>query len=141
MRGVRRHRLRKHEDARGWLLRAVDPEHVRGAPFGQIYVVSFEPGARRADHYHEHTTEWFVPLAGRLRVWLGDVDGGAREELTLDVAEPEGLEVGPRVAHAFEALGDEPALLLTFADRNWTPDDPDTVATTLPRAGVEGQRP
>ncbi len=142
MRGIRRHPLRRHEDARGWLLRAVDPEHVGGAAFGQIYVVHFEPGAGRADHYHRATTEWFVPLTGRLRVLLAEVSGADREELVLDAAQPEGLEVSPGVAHAFEALGGEPALLLAFADRSWTPEEPDTVATALLQAAdVGGPRP
>lgn len=129
--GVEIHRLARHADPRGWLLKAVQPEHVRGAPFGEIYVVGFAPGVIRANHYHHRTTEWFTVLRGEGDLVLAAVDaaGQTRDSarIRLGVEEPVVVRVPPRVAHAIQNRGDEELILLAFADQPYSPDDPDTV--------------
>ncbi len=114
-------------DARGWLLKAVEQAEVpAGAAFGEIYLTRTEPGARRGGHYHEKTTEWFCPVAGRARLLLLDRATGERRDVALDEADPVLAVLPAGLAHAVVNDGDAPFHLLSYADRPYDPADRDT---------------
>ena len=126
---VRPRPVRVLEDGRGRLVKAFPPEVVRAAASagGEVYFVTFAPGAVRGGHYHETAREWFVPVQGRVRCELADPETFGRVGLFLDAVRPEILEVPPGIAHRFRALT-EGAVLLAFTDRFHDPGKGDTRA-------------
>lgn len=121
--------LSPYRDDRGGLLKVLMRHHLPGEArtFGEIYISWAEPGAVKANHYHERTTEWFCLLRGRARLVLEDPNTGARQEVSLDARRPVVVTVPPGIAHALVNEGNERADLLAYADRPYDPEDPDTV--------------
>ncbi len=121
--------LTPHRDARGGLLKILMRQHLpeSAREFGEIYISWAEPGAVKANHYHEHTTEWFTLLRGRARLILLDPRTGERDEIALRADEPVVVMVPPGIAHALVNEGPEQAHLLAYADRPYDPDAPDTI--------------
>ncbi len=121
--------LTPHRDTRGGLLKILMRQHLpeRAREFGEIYISWAEPGAVKANHYHEHTTEWFTLLRGRARLVLLDPRTGERDEIPLSEEEPVVVMVPPGVAHALLNDGPSRADLLAYADRPYDPDNPDTI--------------
>lgn len=121
--------LTPHRDERGGLIKILMrqhlPEHARA--FGEIYISWAAPGAVKANHYHEHTTEWFYLLRGRARLVVEDPRTGERATVHLDDRNPLVVTVPAGIAHALVNDGDEPAHLLAYADRPYDPADPDTI--------------
>lgn len=119
--------LDRQSDARGWLLKVIMRGQLgAGGEFGEIYVVSARPGQVRGSHYHAGTTEWFCLLEGCAILRLAELDSGAQCTIKLDGAAPVVVAVAPRTAHAIEATGTVPAVLLAYADRPYTAAAPDT---------------
>ena len=131
--GVEVRPLRLHQDDRGGLLKVLMREHLPAdhRNFGEIYISWAMPGAVKANHYHEQTTEWFCLVRGRARLALLDVGSGKRQEIALDEARPVVVTVPPGVAHALQNVGDAPAHLLAYADRPYDPQDPDTISCAV----------
>ena len=121
--------LKPHRDNRGGLIKILMRQHLPEAAraFGEIYISWAAPGAVKANHYHERTTEWFYLLRGRARLVVEDPRTGERATLRLDEREPAVVTVPPGIAHALVNDGDEPAHLLAYADRPYDPADPDTI--------------
>lgn len=120
-------RLDPKKDSRGWLLKVLMRGQL-GADhrFGEIYVVSAEPGQLRASHYHEKTSEWFCLIEGCAELNLHDIDSGEQSTVSMDGGAPVCVSIPPRMAHAIRAAGNKPAVLLAYADRPYDPEDPDT---------------
>ncbi len=121
--------LSSYTDARGGLIKVLMRQHLpsRARQFGEIYISWAAPGAIKANHYHEHTTEWFFLLRGRALLVVEDPNTGARETVRLDEATPLVVTVPPGIAHALVNDGDKPAHLLAYADRPYDPENPDTI--------------
>jgi dTDP-4-dehydrorhamnose 3,5-epimerase len=121
--------LKTHADHRGYLLKAIENSFLSGYSFGEIYFVQSVPGCIRANHYHLKTTEWFVPIKGRMLLELEDVDRpGEKISITLDHAAPVCVKIPPGVAHGIKALGDTEMLMMALADKGYDPEDTDTYA-------------
>ncbi len=127
--GVEVRPLPVHRDDRGGLVKVLMRQHLPEGQrtFGEIYISWAAPGAVKANHYHEETTEWFCLLQGRARLVLEHPATGERQEILLDATEPTVVTVPPGVAHAVENVGTEPAHLLAYADRPYDPQQPDTI--------------
>lgn len=127
--GVEVRSLRPHRDARGGLVKVLMRHHLPASAreFGEIYVSWAEPGAVKANHYHEETTEWFFLLAGEADLFLEHLETGERQVIHLSPDEPVVVTVPPGVAHAFVNRGTSSAHLLAYADRPYNPDNPDTI--------------
>lgn len=131
--------LRRLDDARGWFVKLVQARHLEGRPFGESYVSVGGPGEKRACHYHDRTTEWFSPVAGRGTLYLAAMDGEARQAVRMDVASPVCVRIPPRVAHALVADPDCELAILAVADVEYDPQDTDTTAVPFERiAGSSG---
>jgi dTDP-4-dehydrorhamnose 3,5-epimerase-like enzyme len=131
--GVEVRTLRRLDDARGFFVKLVQAHHLEGHPFGEAYVSSGGPGEKRACHYHERTTEWFSPVAGRGTLYLAAVDGEARQAVRMDIAAPVCVRIPPRVAHALVADEGCELAILAIADVEYDPQDPDTFPAPFER--------
>ena len=128
-----------HRDPRGTLteLLKVDWPEVYGEdmPFAQVYTSTTAPGvARDIDtwHLHQHQTDRFYCLRGRIVVAIADPrdDSPTRGNLMLvelaaaeDGPAPLLVTIPPRTLHGFVATSDEPATLLNFPNRLYDPAD------------------
>jgi dTDP-4-dehydrorhamnose 3,5-epimerase len=137
--GVEIRPLRRLEDARGWFLKAIQQRHLAGHSFGEAYLSVGAPGETRANHYHERTTEWFCPVAGRGMLYLAAVDGVARLAVRFDAVAPVSVRVPPRVAHSLVADADVGLAVLAVADVEYDPRDTDTIAMEFAR--IQGATP
>ena len=121
-----------HEDGRGRLVKAFSTEITAAAGArGEVYFVTFAPGAVRGGHYHVTAREWFVPARGRIRCELVDPETGERGEYLLDADRPALLAVPPGTAHRFQAVS-EGAVLVAFSDLTFDPEAEDTVPYPFP---------
>lgn len=123
---VKRTPLSKKSDHRGWLLEAVSPELTGSQTLGLVVMTTIEPGAFRADHYHQRKTEWFLVLEGQAVLTVTGPDGGNREEVLLDGVEPELVEIPPGHPHKIENRGSTRVYLLAYVNEGFDPGDPDT---------------
>jgi UDP-2-acetamido-2,6-beta-L-arabino-hexul-4-ose reductase len=104
-----------HADARG-VLSKVFPHPVGG----EVYLVSFVPGASRGHHLHRRSGEWFAGVQGAPLLVVADPDSGTRRAIPL---------AGQRVwvpagwAHAIFASDDAGCLVAAAMDRPHDPDD------------------
>lgn len=119
----------KYSDNRGDLivfLKQSDLAHEH-KKFGQIYFVTFKKKEIiRGNHYHNKWREWFGIVAGKVEVYLENIDTKEKSSLILDAQKNKytRLEIGPRIAHAFKSLSDY-AALINYANSEW--DTKDTI--------------
>jgi UDP-2-acetamido-2,6-beta-L-arabino-hexul-4-ose reductase len=126
-------RLQVHRDPRGALYEALRFTSQKIPAGGQIYVYTVAPGARRGDHYHERKSEWFVCVAGSVRLLLITPDGAAVDEI-LDAEAPRMVHAAPGTAHAVVNESDAPAVIVAYASKEFDLKDADTVPMS---AGAE----
>lgn len=131
--------LTTHRDPRGTLteLLRADWSGVYGEdmPFAQVYTSTTSPGvARDIDkwHVHQHQTDRFYCVAGRIVVAVADSreDSPTRDGLMLvelaaadDGPAPLLVTIPPRTLHGFVVTSDGPATLLNFPNRIYDPED------------------
>jgi len=131
--------LTTHRDPRGTLteLLRADWSDVFGEamPFAQVYTSTTQPGvARDIDkwHVHQHQTDRFYCVAGRIVVAIADPreDSPSRGTLMLvelaaadDGPAPLMVTIPPRALHGFVVTSTEPATLLNFPNRIYDPED------------------
>ena len=124
--------LFKHEDSRGFLLKAVKKEYTDDKPFGEIYFVSASPGTVRANHFHKVATEWFVVVRGEGILTLADAEAPSnRREVPMGGENKVCVKIPPGVAHAIKAVGDSDMLMMALADKPYDPNDTDTYPLEL----------
>jgi dTDP-4-dehydrorhamnose 3,5-epimerase len=137
--GVVLHALTTHSDPRGTLteLLRADWTDVFGGdmPFAQVYTSTTAPGvARDIDkwHVHQHQTDRFYCLRGRIVVAIADPreDSPTSGSLMLvelaaadDGPAPMLVTIPPRTLHGFVVTSHEPAMLLNFPNRIYDPSD------------------
>ena len=116
----------RRDDARGWLLKVVEGNEPDLSPtLGEVYLVLAQPGEVRGNHYHRRTSEWFTVVHGNAQLALRDEATGERRLLALSAAEPVTVHVPAGIAHAFRAVasGDEPMMVVAYADLRYDPQD------------------
>ena len=125
--------LRRLEDTRGWFVKVIQKRHLEGLPFGEVYLSVGAPGETRANHYHERTTEWFCPAAGRGTLYLAAMQGTERMAVRMDIAAPVSVRIPPFVAHSLVADADCDLAVLAVADVEYDPADTDTIPVNFER--------
>ncbi|MBX2811303.1 MAG: WxcM-like domain-containing protein [Myxococcales bacterium] len=119
--------LFKHEDERGFLLKAVQKAYTDERPFGEIYFVSASSGTVRANHFHKVTTEWFVVVRGEGVLTLADAEfPNKRRTIPMGGCHQVCVKIPPGVAHAICSVGTEDLLMMALADKPYDPKDTDT---------------
>lgn len=118
--------LSVHSDARGALYEALRFSSQGIPAGGQIYIYTVAPGARRGDHFHEHKSEWFTCVAGRVRLLMKTRHGDQVDE-ALDADAPRMVFAGPGTSHAVVNETGEVAVIMAYASKEFDPMDPDTI--------------
>lgn len=132
--------LRVNRDPRGTLTELLRADWDGGIfgeamPFAQVYTSTTTPGvARDIDkwHVHQHQTDRFYCVRGRIAVAIADPRAGSPTEGGLmlvelaaaeDAPAPLLVTIPPRTLHGFVVTSEEPATLLNFPNRIYDPDD------------------
>lgn len=118
--------LTVHRDARGALYEALRFSSRDIPAGGQIYVYTVAPGARRGDHFHEHKSEWFTCVSGRVRLLMKTKHGDRVDEM-LDAEAPRMVFAGPGTSHAVVNETREVAVIMAYASKEFDPTEPDTI--------------
>jgi dTDP-4-dehydrorhamnose 3,5-epimerase len=109
--------IKKIADDRGWLAELVNSSF---GTIGHVYVTTCLPGVVKAWHKHNHQTDRFILLSGRLLVGL------CNESITRSVVMlpfHKMLIIHPGVWHGFTAIGNDEAVVLNCTDRPYDPQD------------------
>lgn len=133
------HTLTTHRDPRGTLtelLRSDWPEvYGEEMPFAQVYTSTTAPGvARDIDtwHIHQHQTDRFYCIQGRIVVAIADLRAGSPTKGNLMLVElaaradgpaPMLVTIPPQTLHGFVVTSQTPATLLNFPNRLYDPAD------------------
>lgn len=132
IRGVETRQLQVNADERGHLVELFreDWELFDPAPAMAYYSLTY-PGVVRAWHRHRRgQVDYFACPSGRIKVGVYDDREGSRtreEANTFVIGEHDQqlVRIPGDCWHGFEALGDEPALLVNFPSNLYDYDDPD----------------
>ena len=106
------HKKINFEDARGSIR-----DIFENSPKEHCTIITFTPGAIRANHFHKHSTQYTYVVSGQITMATQKLDQngspvGQPEINTISVGD---LAIHPPFeAHAFRAEGD--ATILAFAD-------------------------
>jgi len=122
---VNSEKLKKHEDARGYLVEIIRKDEI-AEDIGQIHFSVSKPGAVRGNHYHNRKVEWFCVVKGKALLVLEDINSGEKHELVLSGADPQLVKVFPGVVHAIRNAGNNVMYLIVANNEVFNPADPDT---------------
>lgn len=125
----------KRRDRRGFLVDFIKGDDLprKRQTLGQIYFVTFDkPKTVRGNHYHRTKNEWFVVIAGTVRLVAENIRTKERTEHILDGDndEYERVFVGKNIAHALQNIS-KTAMMLNYADKPYHDENPDTIEYTL----------
>ena len=126
MDGVTVRTLKKNADERGFLMEMLRSDWEGFEGFGQSYVSMNYPGVIRAWHYHQKQTDYFVCIAGMIKVPLFDGRKGSKThgqvaEFVMGEDNPLLLKIPPGVYHGYKTLGTKPSLLVNFPSHLYDP--------------------
>ncbi len=117
---------RKHTNEGGWLSELVSMEY-EDEPFDCLhsYLVSFEPGTKRAMHYHKKKKEWLTIGAGNVKLVLEDIQTKEKESVLLDEDDEKQniVYIPPKVAHVLKNIGEKKACVIAFSKTPEHPED------------------
>jgi dTDP-4-dehydrorhamnose 3,5-epimerase len=119
--GVVTRPLKRHIDARGWLMEMFrEDELPDGFSPVMAYVSITHPGVARGPHEHREQSDGFCFADGTYEITLWENrPGHPRIQEVYNVGEdnPTFLVIPPGVVHAYKNVGDRDAYVLNFPDR------------------------
>lgn len=113
----------KHEDPRGMFV-----EMLKTKDSGQFSFFTAHPGITRGGHYHHCKTEKFLVIKGKARFGFRHIVTDEVSELITNGDKPEIVETVPGWSHDITNIGDEELIVMLWANENFDPKAPDTVA-------------
>jgi len=130
MKSVTVHETKLKEDNRGWVVWPFPDNILRGS-VANVHIPLLKPGAIRGNHYHLHTREYAMVLAGPCRAVFTDTVTGEHEEMLFAGDRPVLLRIEPGTAHAFKNEAAHDILLLCFDEKTGDSQDPDIHRHTI----------
>lgn len=118
--------LVRHGDPRG-----VFAEMMRTPDAGQFSFFTAGPGVTRGGHYHHTKTERFLVLQGQARFGFRQIITDERHELIVSASESRIVETVPGWAHNVTNIGHDEMIVMLWANENFDPARPDTVAAPV----------
>lgn len=115
--------LKKHEDPRG-----VFVEMLKTKDSGQFSFFTAHPGITRGGHYHHVKTEKFLVIRGRARFGFRHIVTDEVREIYTSGDAPEIVETVPGWSHDITNVGEDEMVVMLWANENFNPAKPDTVA-------------
>lgn len=117
-------------DSKGWFLKVITgKEDYLPDCTGEVYLISAKEGACRANHYHKEANEWFTLVEGKALMLIEDIKTKEKIKIELDSENPKTIYVPNNIAHAFQNVGDEQYILVTYTNLLYKAED--TVSYTL----------
>lgn len=119
-----------HTDDRGSITDLIGDDEINA-----VTMITFAPGAVRANHYHEHTVQWNYVISGEVLLATQSPDGERQErvlrkgDFAMSVA---------RERHALKALTEAEVLILTKGPRAGSEYENDTFRLTDPLINPNG---
>lgn len=105
-------------DARGEIIDLLENETINA-----VTVISFKPGAVRANHYHLHTTQWNYVISGHILL-ASQVPGQAVEKILMNPGDL--VETPPEVRHALQGMDEAVLMVFTKGPRGGKEYETDT---------------
>lgn len=118
--------LQKHGDSRG-----VFVEMLKTKDSGQFSYFTAHPGVTRGGHYHHTKTEKFLVVKGEALFRFRHMITGEFVEFYTSAGSPEVVDTIPGWAHDITNVGQEDMVVMLWANENFDPKIPDTVACEL----------
>lgn len=115
--------LIKHEDPRG-----VFVEMLKTKDSGQFSFFTAHPGITRGGHYHHVKTEKFLVIKGKAKFGFRHIVTDEIREIFTSGEKPEIVETVPGWSHDITNIGDGEMVVMLWANENFDPEKPDTVA-------------
>ena len=112
------------EDHRGKIIDIVSNETMDAAT-----LITFNSGAIRANHYHNHTIQWNYVLSGKLCVIIENTEH-KRSELILNPGDL--LKITEGEKHAFKSLEDSVMMVFSQGPRGGKDYETDTIRLSEP---------
>jgi UDP-2-acetamido-2,6-beta-L-arabino-hexul-4-ose reductase len=104
---------------------------MRTPDAGQFSFFTARPGVTRGGHYHHTKTERFLVLQGQARFGFRHIMTNERHELLVSGQESRVVETVPGWAHDVTNVGHDEMIVMLWANENFDPDKPDTVAAPV----------
>jgi dTDP-4-dehydrorhamnose 3,5-epimerase len=122
--GVIVKKLKKHQDARGWLMELFRNDELPKSINPAMAYISFtRPGVTRGPHEHKKQSDLFCFLGtSKFKLYLWDnrkksSTFGKKSSLTLKQAESILIIVPPGVVHAYKNIGKKDGLVFNAPNR------------------------
>jgi len=105
--------------------------HKSDVKFGQLSVLTINPGCERGGHYHTRKTEWFCCLSGKCWLDLSSALTQSNEvhRYYLSGDKKEFFAIDPLWSHKVTNAEDTECVVLIICDEEFDPEDPDTFRT------------
>ena len=128
--GVKIKWLATHCDDRGWLREVVRDDEDLLKHVGQVTVTKSYPGVIKAFHWHRKQADLWYVASGSVRIVLYDLRANAEtsgntQEIFTGDDNPLALLIPRGVAHGYQVLGGEPALLVYCTSSAYSQGAPD----------------
>ena len=123
--------LEDKTDPRGSLVEIFKGSTLGQENWGQVYIVSINPGKTRANHYHQYKNEWFFLAKGQVELTLQDITTQEKSSRLLDGTKPELINIPPGMAHAVKNNSTDEAILVAYIDYEFDAATPDTYSFNL----------
>ncbi len=128
--GVKIKQLKIIPDDRGKLMEMLRCDDAIFDAFGQVYFTTGLPGVIKAWHYHQHQSDNFICVAGRIKLALYDAREGSptkgeTNEFYLSLAEPKLVYIPKMVYHGFKCVSQEEAMVINVITKPYDHKNPD----------------
>jgi quercetin dioxygenase-like cupin family protein len=111
-------------DDRGSIVDLIDDDTINA-----VTMITFAPGAVRANHYHEHTIQWNYVVSGEILL-VTEIPGHGRQERVLKKGEFAVTRENER--HALKGITQSEVLILTKGPRAGSEYENDTYRLDTP---------
>jgi quercetin dioxygenase-like cupin family protein len=112
------------EDDRGTIVDLIEADNISA-----ITVITFTPGAVRANHYHKKTTQWNYVLSGEILL-ATKLPGKEKNEVVMKTGEL--YETVPDEQHALQGIGEATLMVFTRGPRAGQEYESDTFRLDTP---------
>ncbi len=114
-----------YEDHRGWVVNPL-PEYLIGEEgFGHLHITSVKAGAVRGNHYHAYANEVIFVFGGGYRFYyIIDGETGCRDVGDTELVR---IAIAAGIPHALKNTGDNTIYVMSYYDKEYDSNNPDTV--------------
>ena len=98
---------------------------------GQFSYFTAHPGITRGGHYHHTKTEKFLVVKGQALFRFRHIITDEVVKIQTSADTPEVVDTIPGWSHDITNVGQDEMIVMLWANENFDPDNPDTVASEV----------